>query len=251
MSAGVIRSPLALAALPVPALAVGLESLPGLSGANLPPALGAAVRGAAAVDRDRCRSSIARFWHAHFGKIAAAWSVALIVPFALIFGSSHAASSRACGRRGVPSVRRHPVRALHDRRRHLRARPVRRHPGAQHRHPRAGRRDREPHGHDRRFDAADPSAAHRQRGAAAQGAHDRVLHPARRQCRRRAVATRRSAAVHRLSQGRGFLLGAAKPRRRRRRCMAAARCCRSISRSTRGSTARRVRRPQAARGPGI
>ncbi|MEO8751742.1 MAG: sodium:proton antiporter [Casimicrobiaceae bacterium] len=28
----------------------------------------------------------ARFWHAHFGKVAAAWSVALIVPFALTFG---------------------------------------------------------------------------------------------------------------------------------------------------------------------
>ena len=28
----------------------------------------------------------AHFWHAHFGKVAAAWAVALLVPFALIFG---------------------------------------------------------------------------------------------------------------------------------------------------------------------
>lgn len=33
------------------------------------------------------------FWHHHFGKIAAAWSLAFLLPFALIFGPSAAGSS--------------------------------------------------------------------------------------------------------------------------------------------------------------
>jgi len=77
---------LALAALPTQVFAAGLESLPGLSGANLRLVWGLPFAGlllsiafVPLVD--------ARFWHAHFGKIAAAWSVALIAPFALSFGA--------------------------------------------------------------------------------------------------------------------------------------------------------------------
>jgi Na+/H+ antiporter NhaD/arsenite permease-like protein len=72
--------------MPVPLHAAGLEPLPGLSGANLPLSWGLPFAG--------LLLSIAiiplvhpRFWHAHFGKVAAAWSLALIVPFALIFGA--------------------------------------------------------------------------------------------------------------------------------------------------------------------
>ena len=35
------------------------------------------------------------FWHHHFGKVAAAWSLAFFVPFALVFGPSAAGSSLA------------------------------------------------------------------------------------------------------------------------------------------------------------
>ena len=33
------------------------------------------------------------FWHHHFGKVAAAWSLAFLLPFALTFGAGAAASS--------------------------------------------------------------------------------------------------------------------------------------------------------------
>jgi len=84
-SLAIVLAP-AVAALPVTLLAAGLEPLGGLSGANLAPAWGLPFAGlllsiaiVPLVDRG--------FWHAHFGKIAAAWSLALIVPFALIFGA--------------------------------------------------------------------------------------------------------------------------------------------------------------------
>ena len=35
-----------------------------------------------------CRSSRARFWHDHFGKVTAAWAIALLVPFAATFGTA-------------------------------------------------------------------------------------------------------------------------------------------------------------------
>ena len=77
---------LALASLPVPALAAGLESLPGLSGANLPLLWGLPFAGLL-LSIAIVPLVNARFWHAHFGKVAAAWSVALILPFALMFGA--------------------------------------------------------------------------------------------------------------------------------------------------------------------
>ncbi len=80
-----IRAPLALAALPVPALAVGLESLPGQSGANLS-AFWALPFAGLLLSIAILPLVSAPFWHAHFGKIAVAWSVALVVPYALIFG---------------------------------------------------------------------------------------------------------------------------------------------------------------------
>ena len=85
MGAGVILVPLALAALPVPAFAAGLESLPGQSGANL--SVFWALPFAGLLLSIAILPLVnAHFWHAHFGKIVAAWSVALIAPFALIFG---------------------------------------------------------------------------------------------------------------------------------------------------------------------
>ena len=121
-------------------------------------------------------------------------------------------------------------------------------PARQHRAPRAGRLPREHHGHDRRVDAADPAAAHRQRGAAPPRARRRLLHPPRRQRGRRAVAARRSAAVHRLPQGRRFLLdharaGVADAVSRASRC---SRCStRSITCSTAASAPARRAPPDA------
>ncbi len=39
-----------------------------------------------------CPLLVARFWHHHFGKVSAAWSLAFFVPFAVVFGPSVAAS---------------------------------------------------------------------------------------------------------------------------------------------------------------
>ena len=77
---------LALASLPVPALAAGLESLPGLSGANLALLWGLPFAGLL-LSIAIVPLVNARFWHAHFGKVAAAWSVVLILPFAVMFGA--------------------------------------------------------------------------------------------------------------------------------------------------------------------
>ena len=35
------------------------------------------------------------FWHRHFGKVAAAWSLAFLIPFALLFGPASAGASLA------------------------------------------------------------------------------------------------------------------------------------------------------------
>jgi Na+/H+ antiporter NhaD/arsenite permease-like protein len=80
----------ALTALSLPAFAVGTESAPGLRGEDLPLPWGLPFAG--------LLLSIAivplvapRFWHAHFGKIAAAWSIALVLPLAWVFGAPLAA----------------------------------------------------------------------------------------------------------------------------------------------------------------
>src|SRR3989344_5904159 len=44
------------------------------------------------------------FWHHHFGKVAAAWGLAFLVPFAITFGPGMAGVSLACAGGGV-----HPV----------------------------------------------------------------------------------------------------------------------------------------------
>ena len=68
-------------------MAVGPESLPGLSGADLPLLWGLPFAGLL-LSIAIAPLVNARFWHAHFGKVAAAWSLLLIVPFALAFGST-------------------------------------------------------------------------------------------------------------------------------------------------------------------
>ena len=80
-----ILLPFALAA-PVSAFGAGLDPLPGLSGASLSfvwalPFAGLLLSIAIAP------LVSARFWHAHFGKVALFWSLALIAPFAVGFGS--------------------------------------------------------------------------------------------------------------------------------------------------------------------
>ncbi len=74
------------------------------------------------------------FWHHHFGKVAAAWGLAFLLPFAITFGPAVA---------GVSLVHAllaevHPVRdpadgAVHCGGRHLHPRQPARQPGAQHR----------------------------------------------------------------------------------------------------------------------
>ena len=174
-----------------------------------------------------------KLWHDHYGKIAALLALALLIPFTRhVRGRGGAAQRRARDRARIRSLSRHAVRALHDRRRHLPSRHARRNPGRQHRPPRPGRLPRERHGDDRRVDAADPAAPHRQRDAAPSRARRRVLHPARRQRGRRAVAARRSAAFHRLPQRRRLLLD--DPRARAADAVSLRRAARACStRSTR------------------
>ena len=76
----------ALVALPPPALAAAADSPPALAGASLP-LLWALPFAGLLLSIALVPLVNARLWHAHFGKIAAAWSAALIVPFALRFGS--------------------------------------------------------------------------------------------------------------------------------------------------------------------
>ncbi len=76
----------ALAAVSLPAFAAGADSPRALSGASLP-LLWALPFAGLLLSIAIVPLVNARFWHAHFGKITAAWSVALIVPFALRFGS--------------------------------------------------------------------------------------------------------------------------------------------------------------------
>ena len=100
-----------------------------------------------------------------------------------------------------------------------------------------GTADRKPRRHDRRGDDPDPAADPRQCRTAAQRPCDRVLHHPGRQCRRRALAARRSAAVRRLPARRRFLLDDAASACADR---AASRglCSRASSHSTSGSIAR-------------
>ncbi len=85
-SAGKFAAAAALAALP------GWASAAGFNGADLSVAWGIPFAG--------ILLSIAlmpllapQFWHHHFGKVAAAWSLAFLVPFALVFGPGAAGAS--------------------------------------------------------------------------------------------------------------------------------------------------------------
>ncbi len=165
-----------------------------------------ALRGAAAVDRAGAavrRAFLACALRQGRGSLGVGVPGAV---HAVIRRDGDGAPRRARDPARIRPVPRHPVRAVHHRRRHLPARSAGGNARTQHRPPGARCRPGEHHGDDRRVDAADPAAPDRQRIAAAQGARGRVLHPAGRQRRRRAVAAGRSAALHRLSQGHRFLL---------------------------------------------
>ena len=49
---------------------------------------------------------VPHFWHHHFGKVAAAWALAFLVPFAVVFGASAAAVSLPAPRAGAGSCLR-------------------------------------------------------------------------------------------------------------------------------------------------
>ncbi len=111
----------------------------------------------------------------------------------------------------VPAFCHSAHRALHGERRYRGARQSARQPGAEHaaaghRHG-AGQR----HGHHRGGDADGASGHPRQRWPQAQRACAGVFHLSGGQCRRCAHPARRSAAISRLSQGRGFFLDAQAP----------------------------------------
>ncbi len=155
----------------------------------------------------------AHFWHAHYGKVAAAWVLAFLLPFTLVFGLTATIHdlAHAILLEYVPFVA--ILFALFTIAGGICLRgTLIGTPSRQHRHPGAGRRAGERHGDDGRGDAADPPAPDRQRKSAAQGTCGRVLHHSGRQRRRRALAARRSSALHRLPQGRRLLLDDARAR---------------------------------------
>jgi Na+/H+ antiporter NhaD/arsenite permease-like protein len=121
-------------------------------------------------------------WHHHFGKIAGAWALAFLLPFAALHGRMRHWPS-ACMRWWRNIFLHHPAdRALHRGRWHLRARQPAWHARAQYRIAGAGYLAGQPHGYDRRGHAADSSADPRQRQPQAHGPRGGVLHLPGRQC---------------------------------------------------------------------
>jgi Na+/H+ antiporter NhaD/arsenite permease-like protein len=79
---------LCLSAIALPALAVGPDPLlPELNGADLRLLWGAPFAGLL-LSIALVPLASARFWHAHYGKITAAWSAAFLVPFTLLHGAT-------------------------------------------------------------------------------------------------------------------------------------------------------------------
>ena len=75
-----------------------------------------------------------KIWHAHYGKIAAAWAALALAPLAVVYGAAVAAAALVHALLGeYPELHRAAVRALHRRGRHSRHRQPARHAAGQHR----------------------------------------------------------------------------------------------------------------------
>ena len=99
------------------------------------------------------------FWEHHFGKVAAFWAVALLIPCTIAFGvSTTTAEVLAYAAARLYPLHPPAVRAVRRRRRHSCQRQPRRHTGDQHGNPRLRHTDSELPRHDRRLHGADPPA---------------------------------------------------------------------------------------------
>ena len=78
----------------------GRKSMADPTGGNLGRAIPRGLPGI-----DRLDAAPANFWHHHFGKVAAAWALAFLVPFAIAFGPLAAALEKLFTHRGrVPAA---------------------------------------------------------------------------------------------------------------------------------------------------
>ena len=150
-----------------------------------------------------------KFWEHHFGKVAAFWAFALIIPVVAISGFWAATTEILHAFLHRLSALHHPaVRIVRRGGRHPRQRQSGRHAGHQHGDPRLRHAVGELSRHDRRLHGADPPDHQGEPGSPLSHPRLRVLHFSRLQYRRLAHAAWRSAAVSRLSQGRRFSLDA-------------------------------------------
>ena len=101
-----------------------------------------------------------RLWHHHYGKIAAGWALLLVLPFAAVFGPEAAAAEvwHVLLQEYIPFIAL--LLALYTTGGGVLVRGrLRRHAGGQHRAAGGRHGARQPHGHHRRVDGADPPAA--------------------------------------------------------------------------------------------
>ena len=132
-----------------------------------------------------------KFWHAHYGKVAACWVLVLLVPFAVAYGAGEAFHHvvHALLLEYIPFVV--VLFALYTIAGGIALRgTLVGSPALNTGILALGGLARQRDGDDRRGDAADPAAAARQRGARASRARRRVLHHPGRQRRRRADSAR-------------------------------------------------------------
>ena len=101
-----------------------------------------------------CPLLVPSFWHHHFGKVAAGWSLAFLVPFALTYGH-HPRHPSSCTHTHprIHPVHPSPVRSLHGSWWHLHSRKSPGHSHGEHNSSCDWNSTRQLDGYDRRCDA--------------------------------------------------------------------------------------------------